>query len=110
MDVNLESRDAGKDANSVEGDRSWLRDTGHYWAEAWLPLAYAVACVEVVCRSCERAGKVYDRIVKAWSEAGAKSVSERIGSMIGESGREKIREAACSAVNVSKQRTLLQSP
>jgi len=27
---------------------SWFRDTPHRWASASLPLAYAVACVEVV--------------------------------------------------------------
>jgi len=32
---------------------SWFRDTPHYWAEASLPLAYAVACVEVVSKSSE---------------------------------------------------------
>lgn len=34
---------------------SWFRDTPHYWAKASLPLAYAVACVEVVS---EMSGKV----------------------------------------------------
>ena len=29
---------------------SWFRDTPHYWAEASFPLAYAVACVEVVSK------------------------------------------------------------
>ena len=37
------------------GGSSWFRDTPHYWAEASLPLAYAVACVEVVCKSSEKA-------------------------------------------------------
>jgi hypothetical protein len=32
----------------VVDDTSWFRDTPHYWAEASLPLAYAVACVGVV--------------------------------------------------------------
>jgi hypothetical protein len=45
--------------------RSWFRNTPHYWAEASLPLAYAVACVEVVCESSERAGILYNRIVEA---------------------------------------------
>ena len=97
--------EGARGVKSAAKNGSWFRDSPHYWAEAWLPLAYAVACVEVVCRSCERAGKVYDRIVKAWSEAGAKSVSERIGSMIGESGREKIREAA-----LHPERELLPDP
>ena len=86
-------------------ERSWFAATGHYWAEASLPLAYATACVEIVCRSCEKAGKLYDKIVKAWSESGTKAVSERIGSMIGESGREKIRQVA-----LHPERELLPDP
>jgi len=48
---------------------------------------------------------LYDKIVKAWSESGVKAVSETIGSMIGESGREKIREAA-----MHPERELLPDP
>ena len=32
-------------------DTSWFRDTFHYWAQASLPFAYALACVEVVSKS-----------------------------------------------------------
>ncbi len=39
----------------VVGGTSWFKDTPHYWAEASLPLAYAVACVEVVSESSEKA-------------------------------------------------------
>ena len=42
------------------GNVSWFRDTPHYWSEASLPLAYAVACVEVVCKSSEKAGILYN--------------------------------------------------
>lgn len=35
---------------------SWFRDTPHYWAEASLPLAYAVECVEVVSKMLGKAG------------------------------------------------------
>ena len=91
--------------SNVPGDSSWFRGSPHYWAEASLPLAYAVACVEVVCQSSEKAGKLYDRIVKGWSESGVKAVSETIGSMIGESGKEKIRQAA-----LHPERELLPDP
>jgi len=40
---------------NVVSNSSWFRDTPHYWAEASLPLAYAVACVEVVYKSSEKA-------------------------------------------------------
>jgi hypothetical protein len=39
----------------VADETSWFRDTPHYWASEWLPLAYAVACVEVVCERSEKA-------------------------------------------------------
>lgn len=72
---------------------SWFRDTPHYWAEASLPLAYAVACVEVVSKSSEKARVVYDKIVEAWSAPGMRIVFDDIASMIPESGKRKIREA-----------------
>ena len=43
------------------GNPSWFRDTPHYWAEASLPLAYAVACVEIVCKSSEKARILYNK-------------------------------------------------
>ena len=72
---------------------SWFRDTPHYWAEASLPLAYAVACVEVVCERSEKARALYNRIVEAWSDAEVKAISDEISSIIPESGRERIRKA-----------------
>jgi len=44
------------------GNNSWFRDTPHYWAEALLPLAYALACVEVVSESSEKAGVLYNSL------------------------------------------------
>jgi hypothetical protein len=46
----------------VAGDTCWLRDRPHYWAEAWLPLAYAVACVEIVSENPERACMLYESL------------------------------------------------
>jgi len=69
---------AGK---SVVSDTSWFGDTPHYWAEASLPFAYALACVEVVCRSSEKARIIYNRIVEAWSDAGVKAICDEIASI-----------------------------
>jgi len=44
-----------KGTKNIANSDSWFRDTPHYWAKASLPLAYAVACVEVVS---EMSGKV----------------------------------------------------
>ena len=74
-------------------ERSWLRDTPHYWAEASLPLAYAVACVEVVCKHSEKARAIYSRAVETWSAPGMKAVFDDIGSTIPESEKRKIKEA-----------------
>ena len=45
----------------VMNNPSWFRDTPHYWAKASLPLAYAVACVEIVCKSSEKARILYNK-------------------------------------------------
>jgi len=43
---------------------SWFRDAPHRWAQASLPLAYAIACVEVVAESSEKAGAIYSQIIE----------------------------------------------
>ena len=48
MEKKDELTESLKAINNVAGNTSWFRDTPHYWAEASLPLAYAVACVEVI--------------------------------------------------------------
>jgi hypothetical protein len=93
MDKGDELAEGPKDMKNVADDRSWFRDTPHYWAEGSLPLAYAVACVEVVCKSSEKARGLYNRIVEAWSGPGMKAVFDEIASIIPESGKEKIRKA-----------------
>lgn len=44
---------------NVLNNPSWFREHPHYWALASLPFAYAMACVEVVSKSSEKAGKLY---------------------------------------------------
>ena len=52
--INMEKhgnlREAQKVMRNIVDETSWFRDTPHYWAEASLPLAYAVTCVEVVSK------------------------------------------------------------
>jgi len=93
MENERELREHSGDLKNVARNTSWFRDTPHYWAEASLPLAYAVACVEIVCKSSEKARIIYKRIVEAWNDAGIKAMGEEIGSMIPESGKEKIKKA-----------------
>ena len=93
MEKNGELTENLKDIKNIVDDTSWFTGTPHYWAKASLPLAYAVACVEVVSKSSEKTGILYNRIVEAWSGAGIKAISDEIGSLIPESGKEKIKKA-----------------
>lgn len=93
MEKNGELTEGLKAIKNITDDTSWFRDTPHYWAKASLPLAYAVACVEVVCTGSEKAGVLYNRIVEAWSDAGIKAMGEEVASMMPESGKEKIKKA-----------------
>ena len=47
---------------TVANNGSWCGDTPRYWAEALLPRAYAVGCLEVVCESPAKARALYKRI------------------------------------------------
>ena len=93
MEENGELTEALRSIKNVMDNTSWFRDTPHYWAEASLPLAYAVACVEVVSKSSEKAGVLYNKIVEAWSAPGMKVVFDDIASIIPESGKEEIKNA-----------------
>jgi len=93
MENNGEFTEGVKVIENIVGDKSWFRDTPHYWAEASLPLAYAVACVEVVSKSSEKARILYNRIIEAWSAPGIKAVSNELASIIPESARGKIKNA-----------------
>lgn len=61
MEENGELTEALKTIKNIVDDTSWFRATPHYWAEASLPIVYAVACVEVVCRSSEKARILYNK-------------------------------------------------
>ena len=61
MGENGELTENLKAMENVADNTSWFRDTPHYWAEASLPLAYALACVEVVYKSSEKAGILYNK-------------------------------------------------
>ena len=54
MEKNGELAEGLKAIRDVADDGSWFRDTPHYWAEASLPLAYAVACVEAFLKCNEK--------------------------------------------------------
>jgi len=93
MEKNGELAEAVRAIKNVTDNTSWFRGTPYYWAEASLPFAYALACVEVVCRRSEKGRVLYNKIVEALSAPGMKVVFDDIGSMIPESAKKKIREA-----------------
>ena len=56
MERNGELTEDVKAIKNVADNASWFRGTPHRWASASLPLAYAVACVEVVSKMSGKAG------------------------------------------------------
>jgi len=58
MEKNEETAKGQRGIKNLADNKSWFRDTPHYWAEASLPLAYAMACVEVVSKSSEKPATV----------------------------------------------------
>jgi hypothetical protein len=61
MEKSRELSEGLEASEEVIGNGSWFKNTPHYWAEASLKFAYAVACVEVVCESSEKAGIFYNK-------------------------------------------------
>lgn len=78
---------------NIADNPSWFRDTPHRWASASLPLAYAIACVEVVAKNSKKAGAIYDQIVEAWENSGVKAISREFLSDITDSKKEEIKQA-----------------
>ena len=72
---------------------SWFRGHPHRWAEASLPLAYAVACIEVVCKKSEKARVIYNEIIETWIKPGIKSIGEEIIAKIPNSEKERVKQA-----------------
>jgi hypothetical protein len=70
MERNGDSREDIKAMKNVTNNTSWFRGDPYYWAEASLPFAYALACVEVVSKSSEKARVLYNKIVEAWNAPG----------------------------------------
>lgn len=81
MEKQDKSMESLKGIKNIANNGSCFRDTPHYWAEASLPLAYALACVEVVSESSDKARIIYNRIIEAWTDAGIKAIFEEITSI-----------------------------
>lgn len=71
---------------------SWFRGTPHRWPDAAIPLAYAMACVEVVSKSSEKARILYSQIVECWGKPEIKAYFEKVRSIIPDSEKEEIKQ------------------
>lgn len=67
---------------------SWFGEYAYRWPTAALPIAYALACVEVACESSEKAGVVFQQITEACGKAGIKTVFEKI---LSDSEKEELK-------------------
>ncbi len=93
MENNSDLTQSLEDIKRVANNPSWFRDAPHRWAQASLPLAYAIACVEVVAKSSEKAGAIYSQIIEAWGNPGVKVMSKEFLSEIPDSKKEEIKQA-----------------
>ena len=91
MESNSDLSQALKDIKKVADNKSWFRDTPHYWATASLSIAYAVACVEVVSNTSDKAGAIYQRIIEAWANPGLKTLRDAIISEVTWPAPQKVR-------------------
>ncbi len=94
MEMDGDFTEALRAVRNVGADSaSWFRDTPHRWPRASLPLAYATACVEVVSKSSEKVGAIYQEIIEAWEKPGIKAFHEAIMSEVPDSEIERAKYA-----------------
>ncbi|MFC1871622.1 hypothetical protein ACFLYF_04405 [Chloroflexota bacterium] len=72
---------------------SWFRETPHRWPKDLLPLAYAIACVEVVAEKSEKAGKIYEQIIEGWGDPEVQKFFDAVNSEIPDSAKEDVKHA-----------------
>ena len=82
-----------EETQNIISNNSLFRDTPHYWVKVSLPLAYAMACIEVVLKNSEQARIIYQKILKAWIEPEFLDLSQKLNSEIPESEHERIKKA-----------------
>ncbi len=87
-------RRSRKSRNSMDHG-SWFREWAHhYWPREALPMAYAMACVEVVAQHSERAGLIFREIIDAWGRPGLQAMCEEVMlGLVGEELREEFNRA-----------------
>ena len=74
---------------NVADNPSWFGEHAHRWPLAALPMAYAMACIEIVSKNSEKAGVIYRQIIEAWGKPGLDSVYKEIISKVPDSEKEE---------------------
>lgn len=70
-------------------NQSWFGENAHRWPLVALPMAYAMACVEIVSEKSEKAGAIYRQIIEAWGKPGIKAVYKEIIFKVSDSEKEE---------------------
>ena len=77
---------------NVADNPSWFGEYTHRLPLAALPLAYAMACVEIVSKNSEKAGMIYRQIIEAWGKPGIDEVYKEIISEVPDSEKEEWKQ------------------
>jgi len=73
-------------------ENSWFTKYAHRWPDAALPMAYAMACVEVVSKNSEKASSIYKNILKAWVKPETNDLYIEVTSRMSNSEVEEWKE------------------
>ena len=86
----MAKRGRSRRSSNSKNRGSWFKEWAHhYWPREALPIAYAMACVEVAAQRSERAGLIFREIIDAWGRPGLQEMRDQM--MSGPAG-EELRE------------------
>lgn len=92
MEKNINLRESLEVIKNVADNPSWFGEYAHRWPLAALPMAYAMACVEIVSKNSEKGSIVYRQIVEAWGKPDIDAVYEEIISEVSDSEKEEWKQ------------------
>jgi hypothetical protein len=78
METNYQLEQGINAVKQIADNPSWFRSDPHRWMQSSLPLAYAVACVEVISKKSEKSGQIYRQLVEAWVFLASKEYPKRL--------------------------------
>ena len=89
MNENIDSPKSLDSTRNMADNPSWFGEHGYRWPSAALPLAYALACVEVACKRSEKADVIFEQIIEVCRKPGIKAVCEKV---ISAAEKEKLKK------------------